>query len=820
MFLPRPLAFLGLAFFTVIMSARAQQPLPVPPPLPATAAIPGLPPPAERADVRIQFPNAQVTDILDQYQQLSGKHVIADNKVTGSMNLVVNSPVTRSEAIKIIEVALGLNGYSIVPGDGDIVKVLGLGGQPKSAGVQIYFDPSQIPNSDQIVAFLARLRYLDPLETAGVLQQFVPPASNVGFNAIPKAGALIITDNASHLKQLVALIAQIDLPAAPVMEKSIRLERADATKAVEFLNNVFELKASNTPGQAGTAAAAGANNAAVRRPIRRVGDDGQPIADAGGVPGFSSVTSNDFAIQGRATLTADVRTNSVYVVTSPVNFPRIEQLLQQYDADTPFAAPVRRPLKFVSAKDVLPILVQALTEPGSENSNGTNPTGTTGSNNQPRSGGTSGTGLSGSSNSNSTSSGIGSNGGSNSSIGQEGLDTQPVDTTPTEATVGNNKLIADQRNNTIILLGGQEAKDKVFEVLDQLDVRSPQVIIRTVIGELSLNDGKEFGLNYLLRSNRGSILSNFNASQLPTGAATPAASPSTGTSDTTTSALNTFTTLASGVASGFSGVGGIISIGRSFDIILSALESTSRFKTISRPMIFTSNNKKAIIASGQEIAVPTQSLSTTTGTVSGAGLATNVDYKDVTLQLEVVPLINSDHEITLDILQKIDNVVAGSSTTVGGAVVPTIATRYLKSTVSAPNNSTIVLGGLITEDDNVTDNAIPYLNKIPLIGKLLFTTHTRNADRNELIILMHPEVVNTDTLVKNVLPKEENQTYLGHDLEGQLQPLEIRKAIPPRDANTDPNSRCPPGPDDFVQMTNAPATSGRRRAAAVAYFLP
>ena len=95
-----------------------------------------------------------------------------------------------------------------------------------------------------------------------------------------------------------------------------------------------------------------------------------------------------------------------------------------------------------------------------------------------------------------------------------------MDTTPTEATVGNTKIIADQRSNTIILLGGAEAKDKVYEVLDQLDVRAPQVVIRTVIGELSIAEGKELGFNYLLRSNRGSILSQFNASQLPTGTTT------------------------------------------------------------------------------------------------------------------------------------------------------------------------------------------------------------------------------------------------------------------------------------------------------------
>ena len=229
---------------------------------------------------------------------------------------------------------------------------------------------------------------------------------------------------------------------------------------------------------------------------------------------------------------------------------------------------------------------------------------------------------------------------------------------------------------------------------------------------------RQFGLNYLLRSNRGSV-SSANSTVRPTRhrdkhhrTRLPSIIPDTTTG--TTDGHNYYhcgstdppsirsPRLPTGLGSNFSGIGGIISIGRSFDIILSALESTSRFKTISRPMIFTSNNKKAIIASGQEIAVPTSQVGSTNGTTNGSvGTYTNVDYKDVTLQLEVVPLINSDHEITLDILQKIDNVVAGSSTTVNGTQVPTIATRYLKSTVSAPNNSTIVLGGLITQDVNV-----------------------------------------------------------------------------------------------------------------------
>ena len=533
------------------------------------------------------------------------------------------------------------------------------------------------------------------------------------------------------------------------------------------------------------------------------------VVATGGQP----MLSGDSLIQGHITLTADVRTNSVYVITSPVNIPLVERLLREYDADTPFAQPVRYPLRFVSAKDVLPILVQALADPGSDAASGagTSGTGSSGSSTGRTSVNNSSTSSNSSSNpfsslngssSGSSSGGYGSSGGSgsggSSNIGDSGLDTQAVDTTPTIATVGNTKIIADQRSNTMIVLGGQEARDKVSETIRQLDVRAPQVVIRTVIGELSLSNNSELGFNYLLRTNRGSLASNYNAGFFNNGttAATgtgvgtgTVTDPTTGvttgtgtsTGSTTSSTLNTFTDLATGLAgvsSSFSGVGGILAIGKSFEIILSALESTNRFKTISRPMIFTSNNKKAIIASGQEIAVPTQSLNSGAINTNGtASIATNVDYKNVTLQLEVVPLINSEHEVTLDILQKIDSLVQGAGTIVGGTSVPTIATRYLKSTVSAPNNSTIVLGGLITQDENHTSGDIPYLSKIPVLGPL-FRSRTTGGDRSELIILMHPQVVNTPDLLAQTRKNEGRRTYLGSDLEGQLLPNEVRKALP------------------------------------------
>src|SRR5213078_3540738 len=183
-----------------------------------------------------------------------------------------------------------------------------------------------------------------------------------------------------------------------------------------------------------------------------------------------------------------------------------------------------------------------------------------------------------------------------------------------------------------------------------------------------------------------------------------------------------------------------VAAGNYLATIVHLLESTGRFKTISRPTVFTSNNKKAIIASGTEIPIPVNTLTNATTTTNVAAVASSIEYKKVALQLEVVPLINSEKEISLDILQKLDS--RGADTLIGGNLIPNIITRYIRTNVSAGNGSTIVLGGLI--EDNKTKNytGIPYLSRIPYVGAL-FRSTTSNKMRTELIILMRPEVTLT-----------------------------------------------------------------------------
>jgi hypothetical protein len=87
-----------------------------------------------------------------------------DNFVQGKVNIFINKPIPREEAIRIIEINLLLNKYSLVPAGGDLVKVIGTGQNPRTAGVPIISDEDQIPIGDHVISFLFKLRFADPTE--------------------------------------------------------------------------------------------------------------------------------------------------------------------------------------------------------------------------------------------------------------------------------------------------------------------------------------------------------------------------------------------------------------------------------------------------------------------------------------------------------------------------------------------------------------------------------------------------------------------------------------------------------------------------------
>ncbi len=184
-----------------------------------------------------------------------------------------------------------------------------------------------------------------------------------------------------------------------------------------------------------------------------------------------------------------------------------------------------------------------------------------------------------------------------------------------------------------------------------------------------------------------------------------------------------------------------------------------------------------------------QRVSTVVRTFNAAAVASNIEYKKVALQLEVVPLINSEKEVSLDILQKIDSLVAGGTVSIGGNTVPTIATRYIRTNVSAANGSTIVLGGLIQDNKQKSFSGIPVLDKIPYLGAAFrSTSYTRT--RSELIVMMCPEVTLTKLDLLRFREKAEDHTHFGPEIDqgycpdcptSGMEEKQLDKQLPPPD---------------------------------------
>jgi general secretion pathway protein D len=719
--------------------------------------VPNVPSGAPDTVPNMQFPNSDVQDVLHFYETLTGKKLVMDNFVQGKVNIFISKPVSREEAIRIIEMNLSLNGFSLVPAEGDIIEVVGTGKNPRAASVPVISDESEIPPGDQVVSYLFKLHYADAIELQQALTQYL---SGAGTNpapilALPKSGSLLVTQNCGIIRRLVKIVDQIDIPPAEVVSEFIKLERADASKVVDLLKDIFE-KGDKT----GAQYPAGVRG--VRAPVP------QPVPVENEV-GALAALSEEAVVVGKIKLTADVRTNRIHVVTRPINMPFIRKLVAEFDANVEFAKPVTRPLRYISAGDVLPVLVQALTEPGAPAAGaegGASPP----QQQQPRrtGAGTSGQGqYPGGASTSST-------GGESTLNISEELQTQPVDTTPKAVTVGNAKIIADQRANAIIVLGNREVVVKVEKILDEMDVKAPQVALSTVIGELTLNKDEEFGVDYFLRANKKVVgttnftgITPFAGGGTTTTTVNPSPSPPTVTTTggnifNPGKGLISFTQLATNAASG---ANVYLAAGNTLASVVHVLSSTGRFRVISRPMVFTSNNKKAIIASGTEIPVPVASLTSVVNSTTTTGVpavASNIEFKKVALQLEVVPLINSDKEVSLDILQKIDS-LAGN-TTIDGNQIPNIATRYIRTNVSAANGATIVLGGLIQDSKMRNTSGIPILDRIPYIGAL-FRNTTTNMMRTELIILMRPEVTLTKLDLYRLRQKSEERTHFGPEID-------------------------------------------------------
>jgi general secretion pathway protein D len=310
--------------------------------------------------------------------------------------------------------------------------------------------------------------------------------------------------------------------------------------------------------------------------------------------------------------------------------------------------------------------------------------------------------------------------------------------------------LADNRSNSLIVFGTPDIVARIDDLISQLDRKPLQVYLSTIIGELTVGKNMEFGVD---------ILQKFQQAH-SYGAATGLLNTPAGLTAANVPEPSTLTSVA-----GFplnSGLTIYGAIGNTVNAYVRALESTNRFKIISRPSVYTTNNKAALIASGSQIPVPASTTSGFTGSASDLVSTSSISYENVLLQLSIIPVINANHQITLRIRQSNDSV--GGSQVISGNSIPIIDTQKLDTEVTVPDRSTIVIGGVISDSNQRNTTGLSWLSDIPLLG-YLFKDTSIDKTRSELIIMIQPSVVETDGDQVVVNEAEKARTILGREAE-------------------------------------------------------
>jgi type II secretion system protein D len=724
----------------------------------------------------IQFPNNPVSDFLLVYEKLKGVTLIKDASLLAggaNLSLTLNQPVSKAEAIRLLESTLLLNGYAFIAVDKNSVKVINTAGgkNPRSEGVFLFTNESELPDGEVVASYVLPLTHLAASDAVEIFNQFIVLHPYGSMVAVPVANQVVITENSTLIRRLIDVKNLIDIPAPEKKSEFITLAQANADRVVELITTILEKREEGASGGGGKAATGQS---------AQPGIPGLPGAQGGSAGVTISGGKSGFA--GDIQLIADTRTNRILVIASPFDFAAIKALIQQFDIAVELTDPYEHALNYVAATDMLQILGDMLKEEGDEGGDGA-------------AGGSQSTGK--------VSGGIGAGGGvtggaagSSSSSGKKAdVLTEPGEEQAAESLiVGKTKLIADNRANSILVIGQPEAKDKVKAILTKLDKKPMQVYLATVIGQLTLNNQDEFAVNILQKyigGNRTGSASTMGGNRFidpgtivygSTTNGVPYSQFQAGKTPLTREQAQQIGQIAQMATGALPGMQIATFILGSIDLYINALTSTDRFRVASRPAVFTANNKKATIYNGKKIAVPTSTVTTLGGggsaTATSGSQQSNIQYQDVVLKIEVVPLINSAKEISLQIVQTNDTLAPGQSQNIGGGVaVPDILTQELNTTVIVPDRATILLGGLVTQTDTKSVAGVPFLSTIPLMGNL-FKSTTDSGDRQELVVMIQPTIVQNNMELGDASKTERDLTGFSAK---ELQPLTMKSGSKSKD---------------------------------------
>jgi len=624
-------------------------------PLTAVAQVPQSAPATSAADVVVNMHDVDIAVVADQISRITGRTLILDPQVRGQVNVTSAEPLTTAGVWDLFQSVLRVHGFAAVR-TGRVWRIV-----PQANAVREAV--SGPVSGGQVVTRLVRLRNLAPDAAARIFRPLVAQFGSV--EPLTNPNAIVVTDYADNVRRIEGLAASLDGSGGQGFD-SIVLKRASAAAVADAVRNLF----GNGDSAPRVAVDERSNTLIIRGDIRSVGE-ARRMALQLDKPSGSAPTTRVFRLKYADSESITQILSGLVGAEAQANNPVARTL-----------APGSAIGAGLTGTATNTSLLAATALAGST-------TGTT-----VTAGGT-GTSMAPASNGFGTSS-----------------------SSPAQGTGFSTPDLAVQSApdlNAIVVRGTPPAIAQIEPLIEQLDVRRPQVMIEAAIAEITGDSaealGVQFGIGKGLPGVNGAVSSFSNVGGSLTDVLSALGAP-----------VAKFAS-----ASGFTGA---ISSHDNFQMLVQALGSSTKANLLSTPSVTTLDNQPAQIVVGQN--VPFRSGSYT----NAAGTTTTIERQDVGLTLRVVPRVHEGDTIRLEVSQEVSSI--GDAVT--GAADLVTNRRAIQTTVLANDGQTIVLGGLITDDRTNSRSQVPVLGDIPVLGNL-FKSRQLSQTRRTLFVFLRPTIL-------------------------------------------------------------------------------
>ncbi len=283
-------------------------------------------------------------------------------------------------------------------------------------------------------------------------------------------------------------------------------------------------------------------------------------------------------------------------------------------------------------------------------------------------------------------------------------------------------VVADEDTNSLLVMTAPKNYPKVKEIIEELDRKVPQVLIKVLIAEVTHDNSYDLGTEFSILNLRPSGLGQ----QIGTDF---------------------------GIAAQSSGLVARL-LEQDVNATIRLLKTVGKLDVLSRPYILASDNQLATITVGQEVPFITNSRTTEAGQTINT-----IQYQDVGIILNVIPHINSEGLVIMDVGPEI-SALTGTTVPISETVTaPVFAKRSASSRIVVKNGQTVVIGGLMQDMKNQTDRGVPILSSIPIV-KWLFQRSEMTKSKTELLIFLTPHVASEAELLESMANDEKRGIQL------------------------------------------------------------